>query len=239
MKLLILSLVAVIAIGSGVYPQGTAEGWSNVSPLIELTAFAEDEQLNVKELNITLKEELDRTELERTQQRIADYLDVLQMSQENNPEATKYKYHDGHKNATIVETFTVLVPKNENNSIEVVYTVTSEGTTPLAPQIMEYYTDRVKKQIFTKNVTNYSFIKSEYSGIIDEVLFYQKFKKAFNIATIEAATEESWSSRSGYTSRWGQAIDLPSGSMNVQCAVRNLGNRTTVTFGTPILTAEY
>ncbi|MCP3027589.1 YwmB family TATA-box binding protein [Halobacillus sp. A5] len=239
MKLLIICLVAITAIGSGVYPQGTAEGWSSASPLVELTAFAEDEHLDMQELNITLKEEFNQLQLDQTRESITNYFDEPEMKQETTSEATKYIFHDGHKDNDIVETFTVLVPKSEINSFEVVYTVTSAGTTPLAPQIMEQFVDRVKHQIFTKDVTYYSFIKSEYSGIMNEVLFYQKFKKTFNIATIEESTEESWSSRSGYTSRWGQAIELPEGSMNVQFATRNLGNRTTVTFGTPILTAEY
>ncbi|WP_431803061.1 YwmB family TATA-box binding protein [Halobacillus andaensis] len=239
MKLFIMCLAAVVAIGSGVYPQGTAEGWSHVSPLIELAAFAEDEQLEIKELNTTLKEDFHKDELKQIQQQITDYFDVPQITTQHTSDATKYIYHDGQKTDDIDETFTVLVPNNESNLFEVVYTVTSAGTTPLAPQIIEQITDRVKARIFTENITNYSFIKSEYSGMINEVLFYQKFKKTFNIATIEVSTEESWTSRSGYTSRWDQAIDLPDGTMNVQFATRNLGNRTTITFGTPILTAEY
>ncbi|WP_173918586.1 YwmB family TATA-box binding protein [Halobacillus sp. Marseille-Q1614] len=234
----ICSIVAVV-LGVGVHPQGKAEGWSEVSPLIEMAAFAEDEQLEISELNITLKETMNIKDLAAVKLAITQYFDSVNVTEENSTEASKLIFTDGQKRNAEFETFTVIVPKNEINSFEVVYTVTSRGTAPLAAQIMEHMAGRVKAHVFTENVSLYSFVKAEQSGKINESLFYQSFKKSFDIATVEETIEESWTSRSGYTTRWGEAIDLPGGPMNVQLGIRNLGNRTIVTIGTPILTAEY
>ncbi|MFC7062241.1 YwmB family TATA-box binding protein [Halobacillus seohaensis] len=239
MKVLAMVLIAAIVIGSGVHPQGTAEGWSEVSPLIELAAFAEDEQLTVKQLNITLKESMKLENLKETEEKIKHYLYNTEITKEITSEATKYIYHDGHKNHDFVERFIVIIPTRESSSFDIVYTVTSEGRKSLSAQMMEQKADRIQTRIFRENVTNYSFIKSEESGILNQVLFYQKFKQSFGIDTIEESIEENWTSRSGYTSRWAKAIELPSGAMNVQFATRNLGNQTNITIGTPILTVEY
>ncbi|MFC7319341.1 YwmB family TATA-box binding protein [Halobacillus campisalis] len=234
-----ICLAAIIVIANGVHPQTTAQGWSEISPLIELAAFAEDEQLEVTELNITLKESINYEYLQETQQKIKQQFQSDKLTEEETTEATKYIYEKRHKNGDFVEQFMIVVPKLEDISFEVVYTVTSQGTKPLASQFMVLLSDRVKAQIFTTNVTLYSFIKTEINGIIDEVLLYQKFQQTFDITNIEQTTDESWTSRSGYTKRWDGAIELPSGAMNVQFAARNLGSATNVTIGTPILTAEY
>ncbi|WP_082232679.1 YwmB family TATA-box binding protein [Halobacillus massiliensis] len=234
----ICSIVAVV-LGIGVHPQGTAEGWSEVSPLIEMAAFAEGEQLEIRELNITLKETMNIKDLAAVESAIRHYFQSTHIREENSAEASKLIFTDGHKRNSGFETFTVIVPKNDRKSFEVVYTSSSGGTAPLAAQLMEHLIDRVKAHVFTDKVSLYSYVKAEKNGNMDEVLFYQKFKQSFNIATVEQSIEDSWTSRSGYTTRWGEAIDLPGGPMNIQIGTRNLGNRTVVTIGTPILTAEY
>ncbi|UOQ94948.1 YwmB family TATA-box binding protein [Halobacillus shinanisalinarum] len=238
MKILMTCLLS-LTILAGVHPQETAKGHIDLSPLLELEAFAEDEQLDIREYKIVLKESIKTANVEEMKQQINEYLPHANVIEEDSNLARKFIFTNGQKNSNFTETFTVIVPKDKTVSSDVVYSLTAGGTQGLAQQQIKQQINELKSRIFSKDVTLYTCLKAEAGGIIDDVLIYQKFKKALNITTIEAATEESWTSRSGYTPRWSQAIPLPNGAMNVQFATRTLGGRTTITIGTPIITAEY
>ncbi|UOR11265.1 YwmB family TATA-box binding protein [Halobacillus amylolyticus] len=238
MKILWTCLLS-LTILAGVHPQETAKGHIDLSPLLELAAFVEDEQLDISEYKIVLKESIKTANVEEMKQQISGVFPNVKMREEDSNLARKYIFTNGQKNSSFNETFTVIVPKDKTVSSNVVYSLTAGGTERLTPDKIKQQINEIKSRIFSKNVTLYTCLKAEAGGIIDDVLIYQKFKKALNITTIEAATEESWTSRSGYTPRWSQAIPLPNGAMNVQFATRTLGGRTTITIGTPIITAEY
>ncbi|MFD2922949.1 YwmB family TATA-box binding protein [Halobacillus naozhouensis] len=238
MKILWTGLLTLTLL-TGVHPQETVGKQSDITPLLELAAFAEDEQLDVTEYKVVLKESINTDKVEQAIQQIKAYVSNNQMIEEETNLARKIIFTNGQKNSDFIERFTVIIPRDETISSEVVYSLTTGGTQTLTTQETMQQISQIKKRFFSKNVTLYTCLKAEDGGIIDDVLIYQKFKKAFNITTIEAATEQSWTSRSGYTSRWSQAIPLPNGAMNVQFATRTLGGRTIVTIGTPIITAEY
>ncbi|WP_079528261.1 YwmB family TATA-box binding protein [Halobacillus hunanensis] len=238
MKILWTGLLTLTLL-SGVHPQETAGEQTDISPLLELAAFAEGEQLHVTEYKVVLKESINIDEAEQVIQQIKAYVSEDQVIEEETNLARKKTFTNGQKSSDFIEHFTVITPRDETISTELVYSLTTGGTQTLTTQEIMQQINQIQKRFFSENVTLYTCLKAEDGGIIDDVLIYQKFKKAFNITTIEAATEQRWTSRSGYTSRWNQAIPLPNGAMNVQFATRTLGGRTIVTIGTPIITAEY
>ena len=60
MKTIFSLIVACIVVSSGAYPQGTAEN----TQLEDFAAFAEDEQLQVNEWTVTMKEPLNQTNID-------------------------------------------------------------------------------------------------------------------------------------------------------------------------------
>ncbi|MDQ0257214.1 hypothetical protein J2S74_004672 [Evansella vedderi] len=65
----------------------------------------------------------------------------------------------------------------------------------------------------------------------------------FSADIVEGITEETFVSLSAHTDLWGQEIDSNGQKMNLQVALRaiqdGLGEETTVTIGTPLITTEY
>lgn len=66
---------------------------------------------------------------------------------------------------------------------------------------------------------------------------------AFSATVVEGLTEETFVSLSAHTNLWGQEINSNGQQMNLQVALRTirhgLGEETTVTIGTPLITTEY
>ncbi|GAF12807.1 hypothetical protein JCM19046_1256 [Bacillus sp. JCM 19046] len=71
----------------------------------------------------------------------------------------------------------------------------------------------------------------------------REYAKRLGAEEMEALIEETFISLSAYNSEWSEGITLHDNkTMNVQIALRqnaDLGSRTIVTFGTPIITTEY
>ncbi len=238
MKSVLIGLLSLFIVGTGVDPQKTAgeETWSN--QLDEFVSFAEGEHLEINSWTITMKEALPTHDLKSVQRELRAYLPEGSIKKESNRNANKWTI-DGQKTEKLVEQFIVILPKNAKESPELVYVLSGAGTSTLTKSKIDNYVQDVKSRFFSKNVGIFSCLKAKSSGIIDDVLVYQKFQQLFNIATIEEVIEPSWTSRSGYTETWGNAIPLAEKKMNVQFATRTLGGKTNITIGTPIITAEY
>lgn len=58
---------------------------------------------------------------------------------------------------------------------------------------------------------------------------------------MESLNEQRFVSISGFTNDWDHSIKTKNGKMNIQISLRSagMGERTTVTVGTPIITTEY
>ncbi|KHE68448.1 YwmB family TATA-box binding protein [Halobacillus sp. BBL2006] len=236
MKITGTVLIAIIIFLLGAYPQ---EMSANRQTTVEkFAAFAEDEQLTVRDWSVTIKQSLDRKDLVDQKNEIISFFSNPDVKLEESTNSLKFIIKDTQKNSETNESFILVVPKNESMKAEMVYVARGRGTSSMSPENMSKPLD-VKSRFFKENVTIFSCIKAESSGIIDDVLVYQKFKQTFNILTIDKVIERGWSSRTGYTNQWGQALPAAGDSMNVQFASRTLGGKTNITIGTPIITAEY
>ncbi|RYM05515.1 hypothetical protein EWH99_05890 [Sporolactobacillus sp. THM7-7] len=67
----------------------------------------------------------------------------------------------------------------------------------------------------------------------------ERFLKDFSAAPIEQIEEKTFVSISAYNEAWNDGVFSDKQKMNVQVALRSNGDRTAVTLGTPIITAEY
>lgn len=234
MKTCIALVVALLIVGTGAYPQ---ERTAATEPLVDFAAFAEDEQLEINEWSMTIKEQLNDHSVEELITIMNDFY-KMEPIKEQNVHATNLIWKNSHKGRNFVESFNLIVPNDSDIRTEVVYSLKGEGTSFIEQEAMESL-QQIKSRFFSKNVTIFSCLKAEYSGIMNDVLVYKKFKQRFAVTTIEEVNENGWISRSGSTNKWSQSIPLLNEEMNVQFASRTLGGRTNITIGTPIITAEY
>ncbi|UOQ45361.1 YwmB family TATA-box binding protein [Halobacillus salinarum] len=238
MKSIILSVLSLLIVGAGVDPQETAGKDPSGLPLDEFVSFAEGEHLKITSWSVTMKENVSKERAAHLQQQLRADLPQGTLTEQNGLKARKWILNR-HKSGNFDESFVLILPRNSNDLPEMVYTLSSEGTASLTAINLDKYVNLMKRRYFTKNVTIFSCLKANASDMINDVLVYQKFKNAFNIATIEEVIENSWTSRSGYTEQWGNALPLAKDQMNVQFATRTLGGKTNITIGTPIISAEY
>ncbi|WP_226581397.1 YwmB family TATA-box binding protein [Halobacillus litoralis] len=234
-KSIFAGIIALLILSAGAYPQ---EMTGDVEPLMKFASFAVDKQLTVNEWTITMKQKISWSEAEEKKRRILSSFVNPVIETDQSMQADKYIVTDRQKNEEIVETYTMVSPKNSKSKIEMVYTIKGQGTPPLAKELSLQLND-VKSRLFGESVTIFTCLKASKNGMIDDVLVYKKFKEAYNVATIDEVDEKGWTSRSGITKEWGQSIPLGEQLMNVQFSTRTLGGETTITIGTPIITAEY
>ncbi|MCA1010884.1 YwmB family TATA-box binding protein [Halobacillus halophilus] len=234
MKSLLAGITVLIMVCTGAYSQElTAE-----TPIEKFAAFAESEQLDVTAWSITLKETIPRSDSLLLEKKISKSHRTAEVSYEDQDNSNKIILKDGLNNREFDESYSIILPKNKDEKAELVYYIAGKGTISLTPEVKDRIRE-IEKRYFSKNVLIFSCLKAESSGIIDDVLVYKKFKQTFDIKPLDQVAEKDWTSSSGYTEEWGQAIPTAGGKMNVQFATRTLGGRTNITIGTPIITAEY
>ncbi|SFK15628.1 TATA-box binding [Halobacillus dabanensis] len=235
MKSVFAGIIALLIIGTGAYPQ---EMTGAQATLMQFASFAADKQLEVNGWTITMKEKITRNEADRMKQKLQKYFNDPVIINETTMNAEKYTISDSQKNKDIAETYSMIFPENKLSDVEMVYTVEGQGK-PSLNKLNQKELNEETRRFFSKNVTIFTCIKTTYNGIIDDVLVYEKFEKAFDVVTIDVIDENGWTSRTGYTKEWDQSIPTKDRLMNSQFATRTLGGKTNITIGTPIITAEY
>ncbi|WP_100486822.1 YwmB family TATA-box binding protein [Sporolactobacillus pectinivorans] len=96
-------------------------------------------------------------------------------------------------------------------------------------------------KIFHKQVNIFSCVRAYDSDKMKLGLLKQgdRYLKLFSAAPIERDNEKTFVSISAYNEAWNNSIISGNRQMNYQVALRNDGERTTITMGTPIITLEY
>ncbi|RWZ58991.1 hypothetical protein EQV77_08545 [Halobacillus fulvus] len=235
MKSIIGIVLAVVIAGAGAYPQ---ERLDKEYAIMDFAAFAEGEQLEVQEWNVTFKETIDMKDIEQVEKNVKQTFPTMKKNVEESRETKKIVWKDTHKKEEPVEYFYLIVPKSGINQVEMVYVLEGRGTSSLTQKHIQKSFEK-KSRLFSKNVTIFSCLKADADGIMNDVLVYQKFKHKFNIETLDEVIDHNWTSRSGYSNEWGQSLPLTDEVMNVQFGTRTLGGKTNITIGTPVITAEY
>ncbi|USK33709.1 YwmB family TATA-box binding protein [Bacillus sp. F19] len=124
----------------------------------------------------------------------------------------------------------------------ILYELSGEGSGKNWIQLHEYAQTR-SFDIFHENPTIFTCVNGQLDDKMSSVLQVKVngLLKQFNAVPVEQLKEDSFISVSARTSDWDHLIPTDEGSMNIQIALRGagLGNNTSVTVGTPIITSEY
>lgn len=96
-------------------------------------------------------------------------------------------------------------------------------------------------EILHKNAKIFSCIKAQYNAKMEIALSTKanKILHYFSANTVEETKEKTFVSVSAYNDKWKDHIVTDNKKMNLQVALRTVGEITTITLGTPIITTEY
>lgn len=151
-------------------------------------------------------------------------------------------YYNSDKQIT--ETLQIIKPHAKASpKIQVIYEATGKRWNGRAWMKLERYFNR---HIFDKipgNPTFFTCVKGYTDDKMKGVLFFEanNLLKRFHAKPVESLNEQRFVSISGFTNDWDHSIKTKNGKMNIQISLRSagMGERTTVTVGTPIITTEY
>ncbi|WP_379970636.1 YwmB family TATA-box binding protein [Ectobacillus sp. sgz5001026] len=94
---------------------------------------------------------------------------------------------------------------------------------------------------FSQNSTIYTCIRAVPSDNMESVLLTRanNILQSLDAKPVEATQERAFVSISAYTGKWNDALAIDKEKINVQVALRNVDNKTTIVIGTPVITSEY
>lgn len=99
-----------------------------------------------------------------------------------------------------------------------------------------------REKIFSQKSTNYACVRAVLNDKIEGVLLTSKATEILNkfqAKPVEASQERAFVTVSAYTGKWNDALSVDKEKMNMQVALRNAKDMTTIVIGTPIITSEY
>lgn len=97
------------------------------------------------------------------------------------------------------------------------------------------------RKIFRQNPATFTCVQAVFGDKIEGVLQNKAMEILEDLSAkpIESLEEIAFVSVSAYTEEWKDALAVNREKMNVQVALRNTDNKTTVVVGTPIIASEY
>ncbi|ARW08634.1 YwmB family TATA-box binding protein [Bacillus atrophaeus] len=146
------------------------------------------------------------------------------------------------KNNTTFKLQLVTTLKNLNPTSYLLYEQKSLDTPESWNDTYEQF-ERQALDIFQEKVFIFTCLKGHLDGKMNIVLQKNanQLVKEFKAKPVENVVEPNFVSISAYTDEWNDSIMTPEHKMNLQVALRSagMGEKHTVTVGTPIVTTEY
>ncbi|QTN00852.1 hypothetical protein ERJ70_17115 [Sediminibacillus dalangtanensis] len=235
-----IRFLLVITLGMMVSLQSFVHASIQKEPIEQLIQLSEQEQLPLEKWQVVMKDELDRSRALEIARKLESYFPASHINREETSQAEKWTASNLHKKTQSTETFIMIVPKNEQGSIQISYSLTGERWNE---QTRSYYFTRSKsvtKALFTTNVKKFACLTLVSNDKINKVYFFEKFVEKLNVQALDRIQEKDFTVLSGYTPYWEQTIPGKDSLMNIQLAAReDASGNTTMTIGTPIIITEY
>jgi len=144
---------------------------------------------------------------------------------------------------TKTEMIKVSTPINNHQNSYIIYEVKGQGWNEEVAKKVSREMENIISSIFREKPTIFSCIQGEISDKMNTTLpnKMEKIIAAFQATEIESLKEDNFMSVSAHSERFNNSIETNRQEMNLQIGLRNqeLGDKTTLVVGTPILTIEY
>ncbi|MGP4038881.1 YwmB family TATA-box binding protein [Gracilibacillus sp. D59] len=216
----------------------TKSNIDNQNEIDDMIEIVDQQNLNLSNLQTTIKEEQEIADIQSFISRINGYqLNI----QGQGVDRSRLKFvSDRQENDGISESILLVRTNEQQNRYQVIYTITLNKTTP---EGLKEYKEKIKtitNGLFTENAQSFSCVEAWKSGIIDIVCLIDFVKSTLNMTVIDETKESHFYTWTGFTPNWENELKQNDEEINLQIAVRErIGDRTTVTIGTPILIHEY
>ncbi|WP_058308690.1 YwmB family TATA-box binding protein [Gracilibacillus massiliensis] len=201
----------------------------------DMIDIIDQQQLNLSNLQTTIKETKKINDITSFEKKLRGY----QLNMVENDSHIKYQSNTQERGG-INETVLIVRTSSEKNNYQVIYTISSSDTTTEVLDIYKSRLETITNDLFTGKAQSFSCVEAWKNGIIDIVCFIEFVKKSLDMTIIDEIKESHFYTWTGFTPKWDQKLIQDTEEFNLQIAVREgVGDRTTVTIGTPILINEY
>lgn len=232
-QMLLVMLVGMLICFFG-YTRIEAQG--SEEKLEKMIAVVEANGATVQQWSWLAKEELDSVHDVHTFYKLLDSLAEKGMADDWNVEQSPEGYKAtavkklAHYQERLVVTWTKV-----NNKDRTFVTYEAKGTK---------WDDTILKKmrkIFRQNPATFTCVQAVFGDKIEGVLQNKAMEILEDLSAkpVESLEEIAFVSVSAYTGEWKDALAVNREKMNVQVALRNTDNKTTVVVGTPIIASEY
>ncbi|WP_198135826.1 YwmB family TATA-box binding protein [Pontibacillus chungwhensis] len=190
---------------------------------------------------IVMKERIQEKNLPTLMKQLKETEPNLTISKEETETARKIVAKNHQKTMIKSEEFIVIVSKEAAPYAEIIYKMTGQTWDEEIEQFVTRRLNQTKTAYFQENTTTFTCVKADNNDKMNGVLLLEKFSTRLEIKKLQTITEPGFISVTGFTNEWNQALPYSdNGAMNVQYALRQgMGAKTTLIFGTPIITSEY
>ena len=104
------------------------------------------------------------------------------------------------------------------------------------PNFMRY---QLRSKASERKINLEAIFKSEEALRQSERRITPIILQSLDAKPVEATQERAFVAISAYTGKWNDALSIEKEKINVQVALRNVDNKTTIVIGTPVITSEY
>ncbi|MYL34239.1 hypothetical protein GLW05_11585 [Pontibacillus yanchengensis] len=241
MKHFAIIFIIILLLQPHLFLAAQSKRTSPLQPLTDITDFIKNHNLEVGTWEVTMKKDINQDEMSYYKEMLQTQYPHMTIKETENEKSKKFVFTNHQKKSQFVEKFIMVVSKEMQSYAQILYVATGDEWNESTKSNFMPRLNQLKSAIFQENTTIFTCVKTEYNGIIDGVLLLEKFSTRLQIEELQILNEEDFISVTGLTKKWSQAIPYgDQGSMNVQFALREgMGAKTTLTFGTPVITNEY
>ncbi len=210
--------------------------------LITLASLLEDENIIINEWSIHGREKMERdTDVEGYAKKLMD--DFPEWEWNVNQDEKHWEAVGFLQKELKTEMIKVSTPIKNQQQAYVIYEVKGQGWHGGMDTKLSQELENKISAIFRGKPTVFSCIQGEVSDKMNTTLpnKMEEILAAFNATEVEALKESNFMSVSAHSERFKNAINTNGYEMNLQIGLRyqELGEKTTLVVGTPILTIEY
>ncbi|MEN2465321.1 YwmB family TATA-box binding protein [Ornithinibacillus sp. JPR2-1] len=210
--------------------------------LVDIADFMLENNLAIKEWQVTLKEHL---EVERLEALIQELSTSHSITKQENENSTIYLATNTQKKHDINVNYSVIFPKDKHYKSELVITINGTSWNEEMESSYMQLLSVLTKKYFTDDIKIFSCMTTMADDIMENGYIADFFIEKFNLQHVKEQYDTIKSTKNaeyiyGYTSFWGRKITIQDTPVNVQIVTEILGNGDVqYTIGTPILINEY
>jgi len=240
MKKLAIILWMMIMVQTQLFASAEVDSSTPLQPLQDISDFLKQHEVPIESWEVVMRKQIHHETIPSYVEKLQTQYPEFKLTKVEEKNSNKYMLNR-QKAGEVSEQFIVIASKDVRPYAEVLYKASGEDWNPdirrdFSPRLLT-----IKAERFAENTTIFTCLTSESSDKINGVLLLEKFSSRLQIEKLQTLNENEFISNTGYTSHWNQALPyMDKGVMNVQYALRqDMGGKTTLTFGTPIITNEY